>query len=124
MSVSGSVLAVRFVTVGRCPRSLGMWSSTRARARWPRSTWAMSSLAWSVRIAWKRCPSMSVNVSWAPGSARSRRASSRDPAVRSRRSVISVTCPLGRLPPSWSIAVTQSSSGIFRIATRIVSVRS
>ena len=39
----------------------------------------MSTSGWSVRIAWKRCPSWSVNDSCAPGWGRSRQTITRDP---------------------------------------------
>ena len=44
-------------------------SSTCACWRWPHPKTPMSSLGWSVRIAWKRYPSWSVNDSCAPGRA-------------------------------------------------------
>jgi hypothetical protein len=50
-----------------------MRSWTWARWRWRRSIRAISGSVWSVRIAWKRSPSWSVNDSCAPGCGRSRR---------------------------------------------------
>lgn len=60
-----------------------------------RDVWVVS----SVRIAWKRYPSWSVNGSWAPGRGRSRRTITLDPAGQERRSrwsVISQTSPFSR----------------------------
>jgi hypothetical protein len=62
----------------------------------------MSPSVWSVRIAWKRYPSWSVNDSCAPGCGRSRRTITLDPSgqdERSSRWVISTTSPFSRSDP-------------------------
>ena len=74
--------------------------SASPRPRCSRSISTMSP-AISVSVAWKRCPSWSVNFSCAPGCGRSRRMITRDPfghGVRSSRStcVISAICAPSR----------------------------
>ena len=113
----------RELAPGRCPCRRGC-GPRRGRAggddaRGPRCRGSV----WSVRIAWKRYPSWSVNDSCAPGCGRSRRTITRDPSGQvesSRRSVISTTSPFSRSVPSWSSAGTQASSGVWRIAARTV----
>src|SRR5918995_618595 len=88
----------------------------------------MSSSARSVMNTWKRWPSASVKVSWAPGWGSSRRAMARVPwgqRWRSTRSVISATSAPSRSSlPSAVMAGRQRRPGTAKQALRIGSVRS
>ena len=88
----------------------------------------MSGSVWSVRIAWKRYPSWSVNDSCAPGCGRSRRTITREPDGPGAE--IDAVGELDDLPvlalgvrPD-SRAGIQASSGVSRIAARTGSVSS
>jgi hypothetical protein len=97
-----------------------MRSSMRARRRWRSSRVATLGSGWSVMNTWKRCPSASVKLSWAPGWGSSRRQIARVPCGQPARLRVcsSATSAPGRGWPPASTAGCQASAATAKTAAR------